>query len=239
MPVRSNLIGVAADKACLAGEERVVRYGRERNQVTRRRIIETAGRRFKADGINGSGIAALMADAGLTNGAFYAHFHSEDELVVAAVADQLRGQREDLSAAAPGPAGAEQFLRDYLSIRHRDSPEGGCPSAALLDEIARSAVAARRAYTDGVLAVIDDVAARVAPDDPQSVRGQTLSIYAASPAAWHHRAIHAPGNPARGAARRQLLGKVRKSARISTARHSRAVYLWHLGARWQSRHPAM
>ena len=29
-----------------------------------------------------------------------------------------------------------------------------------------------------MLAVIDDVAARVAPDDPQSVRAQTLSIYA-------------------------------------------------------------
>ena len=37
------------------------RYGRERKQETRRRIIETAGRRFKSDGIDGSGIAALMA----------------------------------------------------------------------------------------------------------------------------------------------------------------------------------
>ena len=155
-----------------------VRYGRERKQATRRRIIETAGRRFKADGINGSGIAALMADAGLTNGAFYAHFDSKDDLVAAAVADQLREQREDLGAAAPGPSGAEQFLREYLSIRHRDSPADGCPSAALLDEIARSADAARRAYTEGVLAVIDDAAARVAPDDPQSVRVQALSIYA-------------------------------------------------------------
>ena len=36
-----------------------VRYGRERKQATRRRIIETAGRRFKADGIDGSGIAAV------------------------------------------------------------------------------------------------------------------------------------------------------------------------------------
>ena len=116
-----------------------MRYGRERKQVTRRRIIEAAGRRFKADGIDGSGIAALMADAGLTNGAFYAHFDSKDDLVAAAVADQLREQREGLGAAAPGPAGAEQFLREYLSIRHRDSPEDGCPSAALLDEIARSA----------------------------------------------------------------------------------------------------
>src|SRR5436189_5654615 len=117
----------------------MARYAKEHKQATRRRIVETAGSRLKRDGIDGSGIAALMADVGLTNGAFYAHFDSKEDLVVAAVADQLREQREDLGAAAPGPAGAEQFLREYLSIRHRDSPEDGCPSAALLDEIARSA----------------------------------------------------------------------------------------------------
>jgi TetR/AcrR family transcriptional repressor of nem operon len=156
----------------------VVRYGKERKQVTRRRIIEAAGRRLKTDGVDGSGVAALMADAGLTNGAFYAHFESKDDLVAAAVADQLREQREGLSEAAPGHAGAEQILREYLSIQHRDSPAHGCPSAALLDEIARSADPTRDAYTNGVLAVIDDIAARVAPNDPQSARVRTLSIYA-------------------------------------------------------------
>jgi AcrR family transcriptional regulator len=35
----------------------VVPYGKERKQETRRRIIQTAGRRFKRDGIDGSGIA--------------------------------------------------------------------------------------------------------------------------------------------------------------------------------------
>jgi len=155
-----------------------MRYGRERKQATRQRIIETAGRRFKTDGIDGSGIAALMADAGLTNGAFYAHFDSKDDLVATAVADQLREQRETLGAAAPGHAGIEQILRTYLSVRHRDSPEHGCPSAALLDEIARCADATRHAYTDGVLAVIDDVAARLAPHDPPSARVQAFSIYA-------------------------------------------------------------
>lgn len=155
-----------------------MRYGRERKQVTRRRIIEAAGRRFKTDGIDGSGIAALMADAGLTNGAFYTHFESKDDLVAAAVADQLRAQCAGLSAAAPGRAGAEQILREYLSVGHRDSPEQGCPSAALLDEIARCADPTKRAYTEGVLAVIDDVAARLAPHDPQSARVQTLGIYA-------------------------------------------------------------
>lgn len=155
-----------------------MRYGRERKQETRRRIIEAAGRRFKADGIDGSGIAALMADAGLTNGAFYAHFDSKDDLVACAVADQLREQCEALSAAAPGRAGVEQILRTYLSVQHRDSPEHGCPSAALLDEIARCADATRQAYTAGVLTVIDDVAARVAPQDPRSARVQAFSIYA-------------------------------------------------------------
>ncbi len=45
-------------------------------------------------GIDGSGVATLMADAGLTNGAFYAHFASKEDLVATMVADQLREQCE-------------------------------------------------------------------------------------------------------------------------------------------------
>ena len=56
----------------------MARYGTEHKQATRQRIIETAGRWLKRDGIDGSGVATLMADAGLTNGAFYAHFPSKD-----------------------------------------------------------------------------------------------------------------------------------------------------------------
>ncbi len=147
-------------------------------QATRRRILETAGRRFKRDGIDGSGIATLMADAGLTNGAFYAHFASKQELVATAVADQLRNQRESLGTLAPGRAGVEQYVREYLSVEHRDNPDDGCPSAALLDEIGRCTQATKRAYTDGLLAMVDDIAARLAPDDPPSARAKTLSVFA-------------------------------------------------------------
>lgn len=151
----------------------MARYGKEHKQATRRRILEAAGRRLKRDGIDGSGVATLMADAGLTNGAFYAHFDSKEDLVATTVADQLREQRESYSAQSP-----EEIVRGYLSTQHRDDIEGGCPSAALLDEIARSSDAVKRAYTDGQLAIIDDVAARLAPDDPQSARVQTLSVFA-------------------------------------------------------------
>ena len=92
----------------------MARYGKEHKQATRQRIIETAGRRLKRDGIDGSGVATLMADAGLTNGAFYAHFTSKEDLVATAVADQLRGQRENLSAVAPGRAGVEQYVREMV-----------------------------------------------------------------------------------------------------------------------------
>ncbi|WP_329327619.1 TetR/AcrR family transcriptional regulator [Streptomyces luteogriseus] len=157
----------------------MVRYSKEHKQVTRQRIIETAGRRFKRDGIDGSGISTLMADAGLTNGAFYAHFESKDDLVATAVADQLRTLNANVVAqAAPGIAGLEQIVRQYLSPQHRDNPDEGCPSAALLDEIGRCGDATKQAYTDGVLAVMDGIAERLAPADPSSVRTKTLSVYA-------------------------------------------------------------
>jgi TetR/AcrR family transcriptional regulator, transcriptional repressor for nem operon len=155
-----------------------VRYGKEHKQETRRRIIKAAGRRLKRDGIDGSGVATLMADAGLTNGAFYAHFTSKEDLVTTAVADELRTQSENLDAVAPGRDGVEQLVRAYLSPEHRDNPEDGCPSAALLDEIGRCADTTKQAYTDGVLAFIDDIAARLAPHDPPSARVKTLSVYA-------------------------------------------------------------
>ena len=151
----------------------MARYAKDHKQATRRRIIEAAGRRLKRDGIDGSGVATLMADAGLTNGAFYAHFDSKEDLVASTVADQLRAQRERYSTQS-----LDEIVRGYLSPQHRDDIEGGCPSAALLDEIARSPDAMKRAYTDGQLAIIDEVAARLAPDDPQSARVQTLSVFA-------------------------------------------------------------
>jgi TetR/AcrR family transcriptional repressor of nem operon len=150
----------------------MARYGKEHKQETRRRIIETAGRRLKRDGVAASGIATLMADAGLTNGAFYAHFDSKEDLVANMLVEQLREQREGFSAMS-----VEQVVRAYLSTEHRDDLEAGCPSAALLDEIVRSTGSTKRAYTDGLLGVIDDIAERLVPDDPRSARVKTLSVF--------------------------------------------------------------
>lgn len=132
----------------------MARYAPEHKQATRRRLVEAAGRRLKSDGIDGSGIATLVADAGLTNGAFYGHFASKDDLVATVVAQQLADQVAVVEALPPGPASVEAFLRAYLSPAHRDDVAGGCPSAALLDEIGRCDEATRAAYTAGSRAVV-------------------------------------------------------------------------------------
>lgn len=158
-------------------EERMARYGSEHKEATRRRIVETAGRRFKRDGIDGSGIATLMADAGLTNGAFYAHFDSKDDLVATVVGDQLGRQASEFSELPGGHAGLEAFVAQYLSPAHRDHPEMGCPSAALLDEVGRCTALTREAYTAGTKAILDEICTRLAPDDPESAWGTALTLF--------------------------------------------------------------
>ena len=119
----------------------------------------------------------MMADAGLTNGAFYAHFKSKDDLVASVIADQLGAQAQSFSELAPGRAGLEEFLREYLSPQHRDNPGAGCPAAALLDEIGRCPAETKDAYTDGVRAIVDEIAGRMAPEDPRSAYGRALALY--------------------------------------------------------------
>jgi TetR/AcrR family transcriptional regulator, transcriptional repressor for nem operon len=155
----------------------MARYAREHKDATRRRIVERAGRRLKSDGIDGSGIATLMADVGLTNGAFYAHFASKDDLVATVVADQLRGQRERVGEGPLDRPGFERFVRDYLSPAHRDHPEEGCPSAALLEEIVRGSDDTRRAFTDGMVAIVDDVAALMPGADERAARARAMSVF--------------------------------------------------------------
>src|SRR2546423_3938902 len=128
-----------------------MRYSKDHKQETRQRIVEVAGRRFKQDGIDGAGIATVMSDAGLTNGAFYAHFASKEDLVANVLADQLRTQRQSFDAQPADRAGLEAIIRAYLSPEHRDQCADGCPSAALLDEIARRPAATKQVFADELL----------------------------------------------------------------------------------------
>jgi AcrR family transcriptional regulator len=154
-----------------------MRYGKDQKEATRQRIVEVAGRRFKEDGIDGAGVAAVMSDAGLTNGAFYGHFTSKEDLVANVLADQLRAQRDSFDAQPTGRAGLEAIIRAYLSPQHRDHCADGCPSAALLDEIARRPAATKKVFSAELMGVVDDIAGRLDPSDPDGARTDALTLF--------------------------------------------------------------
>jgi TetR/AcrR family transcriptional repressor of nem operon len=154
-----------------------MRYSKDHKQATRQRILEVAGRRFKQEGIDGAGVAAVMSDAGLTNGAFYAHFTSKEDLVANVLADQLRAQRHSVDAQPTDRRGLEAFIRSYLSPQHRDQYADGCPSAALLDEIARRPADTKQVYTDELMGFIDDIASRLGPTNAEAARTDALTLF--------------------------------------------------------------
>ena len=155
-----------------------MRYSKDHKQATRQRIIEAAGRRFKEDGIDGAGVATVMSDAGLTNGAFYAHFTSKEDLLANVLADQLRNQRASFDAEPSDLAGLETFIRAYLSPEHRDDCGEGCPSAALLDEIVRRPAVTKKAFTGELTELMDEIAARLDPTDLEATRTNALILFA-------------------------------------------------------------
>ena len=154
-----------------------MRYSKDQKQTTRQRILEAAGRRFKQDGIDGAGVATVMSDAGLTNGAFYGHFRSKEDLIANVLADQLRAQRRSFDSQPAGRAGIEAFIRSYLSAEHRDEAADSCPSAALIDEIVRRPAATKQVFTDELTRTMDDIASRLDPTDVEAARTDALALF--------------------------------------------------------------
>lgn len=153
-----------------------MRYEKGRKDVSRRRITEIAAERFRRDGIAASGLAGIMGEAGLTNGAFYPHFRSKADLVRESLAAALEGQSHQMrDALAAG--GLEAVLALYLSAEHRDNPGTGCASAALLPELARQPAETRDLFAEQLVGFIGELADSLPPEtrDPQGV---AISIYA-------------------------------------------------------------
>jgi TetR/AcrR family transcriptional repressor of nem operon len=153
-----------------------MRYEKGRKDASRRRIMEVAAERFRNEGIAASGLAGIMSDAGLTNGAFYPHFQSKAELVreslVSALDDQSRRLQDAVAAG-----GLEAVLATYLSAEHRDNPGSGCVSAALLPELARQPAETRGLFASRILAMAQQMASSL-PPQIQDPEGVALAIYA-------------------------------------------------------------
>ena len=137
-----------------------------RKEVTHERIVGAAARATRRSGYDGTGVADIMKEVGLTHGGFYAHFASRNAMLAEA-AD--RAGAESVAAltrvaeTAPPDGALRSMIRAYLSKEHVDGVETGCPVAALGSEMPRQAPQVRRAATRRIKEVIELVA-RHSPD---------------------------------------------------------------------------
>jgi TetR/AcrR family transcriptional regulator, transcriptional repressor for nem operon len=154
-----------------------MRYEKGHKDTTRQHIIEVASRQFRGHGVAAVGLAGIMSDAGLTNGAFYTHFDSKEDLVQAVLANALDRREERLRAVAADNAGLETMIQDYLSSRHRDRPDDGCPTAALVAEVARHPKATRDAFTAKVSTFIELIATQISAGSAEARRRNAVAIY--------------------------------------------------------------
>jgi TetR/AcrR family transcriptional repressor of nem operon len=125
-----------------------MRYPVEETAAKHERIVREASRLFRKRGFENVSVGEVMKAAGLTHGAFYAHFGSKEELQAAAVA---YGQKVSLGRLQRNQKKAKGTFDDrYLSSWHRDHPGDGCTMAALGPEVARATPKLKTAFEQGL-----------------------------------------------------------------------------------------
>ena len=142
-----------------------MRVSKSQMEKNRSRIVAAAGRVMRKRGISGIGVDAMARAAGMTHGAIYSQFGGKDELAAAAITQSLAqtSARWHAAAEAKGPKGSPEYfnelVRHYVSRAHRDHPQDGCAVAALASDARRHGRKVRRAMSDHVAALVDDLAA--------------------------------------------------------------------------------
>lgn len=154
-----------------------MRYDKGHKDETRRHILDVASAQFRESGIAAVGLAGIMSEAGLTNGAFYTHFASKEDLVREVLTDALTRREERHKANLENGVPVETVIRDYLSTRHRDRAGTGCPTAALVAEIARHPKATRDAFTGKVADIIVLMAEQIKQGSAKERRRKATTIY--------------------------------------------------------------
>jgi len=135
-------------------------------EASHERIVSVAARAIRRSGYDGTGVADIMKEAGLTHGAFYAHFPSREAMLAEAAnraCTESAATVADVVSSVPAEQALAAVLRAYLSPEHLERVESGCPLAALGSETARQAPEVRRATTRHIKAMVDLIA-RQSPD---------------------------------------------------------------------------
>jgi TetR/AcrR family transcriptional regulator, transcriptional repressor for nem operon len=153
-------------------EDWIMRKNKQATAESRRIIVETASRLFRARGFDGVGVADLMQAAGMTHGAFYRHFPSKEALVAEAMAHAFGEAvtRLEPQTDKKGPKAAaiplSNYLNSYLSVGHVTHADSGCPMAAVGSEAPHAGAHVSAAFETGASKIVERMTEALQPMAP-------------------------------------------------------------------------
>ncbi|MEM1176889.1 MAG: TetR/AcrR family transcriptional regulator [Acidobacteriota bacterium] len=159
-----------------------MRYSPEHKARTRKSILDAASRVFKRRGYQGGGVDAVMKEAGLTHGGFYAHFKNKEALLAETVLEAMLGARarhREWTDGSSGETWLRRFLSHYLSDRHRLHSEQGCPVPTLVSELDRVGDGPKESFERGLGVWAEDIAGQLGEGSSAADRERALGVIAA------------------------------------------------------------
>jgi TetR/AcrR family transcriptional regulator, transcriptional repressor for nem operon len=158
-----------------------MRYASDHKEQTRQRILQVAAAAIRTRGIERVSLTDIMTGVNLTNGGFYAHFASKEDLIAETVhyIFEERYARFLAKVDTPNPREAlTTFIDFYLSLRHYEAPELGCPLPALAAATPHMSKEARARFATGVSRLIDGLAILLDHAGVSAPRTQASSMLA-------------------------------------------------------------
>lgn len=150
----------------------------DRKEETRQRMLEAASKSFRSHGFVGIGVDGIARAAGVTSGAFYAHFGSKERAFGAAIEVGLNEVIEALPKFQRdfGVRWVQAFSDYYLSQAHREDLACGCAMTTLSPEVVRANPQTHVVYEAKMEKIVDLVADGLAGGSKSERRTRAWSM---------------------------------------------------------------
>ncbi|MGD9636236.1 MAG: TetR/AcrR family transcriptional regulator [Pirellulales bacterium] len=151
---------------------------------TRQRLIDAAGRRFYRDGFRMVGLDQILSEVGISKTAFYKHFESKDDLVLAALAEHDREMQDTFrrmirERGGPTALGQLSVVMDVVEHFVESEDFQGCIFVNVAMEFPLPHEPAHIAAANSKRAVeeiVHDLAAEAGATDPRSLAKELCLI---------------------------------------------------------------
>lgn len=151
---------------------------------TRQRLIDSAIRRFYRDGFRNVGVDQVLADVGISKTAFYKHFESKEDLMLAALEGQNRWLQETFrqmvrDRGGPSAHGQLRALFDVVEQIIESDGFHGCifvnvsMEFPLLHEPAHQAAARNK---ESIEELVEELAVQAGAADPKALAEELCLI---------------------------------------------------------------